>query len=87
MQAIGFIPQRNIRPAFGCEKCEQIKKTLTDAGVGPRRAKGFVESNTALIGSEKRQGLTHEQKAEKLSNTVGGNLDYYVKELKKTTVN
>lgn len=87
MQAIGFIPQRNIRPAFGCEKCEQLKDKLIKEGVGQRRAKGFVESNTALTGSEKRQGLTHEQKAEKLSNTVGGNLDYYVGELKKTTVN
>ena len=87
MQAIGFIPQRNIRPAFGCEKCEQIKKTLMDAGVGKCRAKGVIEDYTALTRKDLKQGLSHEQKAETLSKIVGGNLDYYVSELKKTTVN
>ncbi|MEI8388369.1 MAG: hypothetical protein WCG23_00650 [bacterium] len=45
MLNIGFNPQRNIKPAFGCEDCESSKKILTAAGVPESRADAYVKDS------------------------------------------
>ena len=42
---IGLNPQRNIKPAFGCEACESSKKRLTAAGVSKSKADAYVRDS------------------------------------------
>jgi hypothetical protein len=90
MQKLGFTPQRNISPAFGCKSdpackaCDEVKKMLINAGVWDVIADGFIKENSTTGFFTKKHDIN---KAAKLLDYVKNNLKEVVEALKRPTVN
>lgn len=85
MLNIGFNPQRNIKPAFGCEACESSKKILTAAGVSESKADAYVKDSFSP--SEKPEEHVKNAAALKEALSKKGQLAPIVNMLKRSSVN